>query len=61
MDHGLYGIDSRYAPHGENWVNHLLGLGFPSEQLEFRTFEYANHTELDWAQRVHLPLQYLLN
>lgn len=61
MDHGLYGIDARYAPHGENWVNHLLGLGFPSEQLEFQTFEYANHTELDWAQRVHIPLQFLLN
>ncbi|MCO4794514.1 MAG: hypothetical protein KC493_12415 [Bacteriovoracaceae bacterium] len=61
LDHGLYGIDASYAPHGENWVTHLLNLGFPSEQLDFRTFQYANHTELDWAQRVHIPLMYLLN
>lgn len=61
MDHGLYGIDAGYAPHGENWVGHILNLGFPTKQLEFRTFEYANHTELDWAQRVHIPLKYLLN
>ena len=61
MDHGLYGIDAGYAPHGENWVNYILNLGFPTKQLEFKTFKYADHTELDWAQRVHIPLQYLLN
>ena len=61
MDRGDYAIDANYGPHMTNFKNELLDLGFEESNLYFKIFPYANHTELDWARRVHIPLNFLLN
>ncbi len=60
MDRGDYDIDARYAPHVVNFKNLLINRGFRKENLMFKIIPYANHTELDWARRLHIPLAFLL-
>jgi predicted alpha/beta superfamily hydrolase len=61
MDRGDYAIDASYAPHTRNFKNELIQSGFEEKNLIFEIFTYANHTELDWARRLHIPLNFLLN
>lgn len=61
MDRGDYRIDAGYAPHTENFYQKLIDLEFPSKNLKLEIVPYADHTELDWARRVSVPLNFLLN
>jgi predicted alpha/beta superfamily hydrolase len=60
LDHGTVGQDGTYLEHVLRFKKVLLKKGFPMKSLEYQVFPYADHTELDWARRVNIPLQYLL-
>jgi predicted alpha/beta superfamily hydrolase len=61
MDHGDYGTDARYAPAAAELYNTLLKRGVSPQHLKYLVFPYANHSEVDWARRAFVPLEYLLN
>lgn len=60
MDHGTYGGDSSYESHVQDFYQSLQGLGMSQRNLIYQIFSYANHSETDWARRVHIPLKFLL-
>jgi predicted alpha/beta superfamily hydrolase len=60
MDHGMYGIDSKYEKWAKDFYGKLLGSGIKKEDIAYEVFPYANHTEADWARRVHIPIKFLL-
>lgn len=60
LDHGTVGQDVTYLEHVLRFIEVLKKKGFSKDALNYQVFPYADHTELDWARRVHRPLQYLL-
>jgi predicted alpha/beta superfamily hydrolase len=60
LDHGTEGMDGNFAPHVRRFINRISQTGMPSSQLSYRVFPYTDHTETDWARRVHIPLKFLL-
>ncbi|MBT3583913.1 MAG: hypothetical protein HN509_03320 [Halobacteriovoraceae bacterium] len=61
FDHGGKGQDSNYSAPAQKFVEDLTTVyQFPAEQFSYRVFPYADHTELDWARRLKIPLTYLL-
>ncbi len=60
LDHGTVGQDGTYLEHVLRFIEVLSLKGFSRESLKYEVFPYADHTELDWARRVHHPLQFLL-
>ncbi|MCR9206196.1 MAG: alpha/beta hydrolase-fold protein, partial [Halobacteriovoraceae bacterium] len=61
LDHGSRGGDQKFGPHMKRFMEHLTGLGMPQAQVDYRYFPDTSHTEGDWARRVHIPLEFLLN
>jgi len=62
FDHGDYGIDQKYDKSAQEFHDLLLRRGYLKRgQLKYLTFPYADHTEVDWARRVHIPLKFLLH
>ena len=60
LDHGNFGGDRGYSRQTNRFLKHLVKLGFPGEQFVYSVFPYSDHTEADWAERVHIPLKFLL-
>lgn len=60
LDHGTVGQDGAYLEHVLRFKRAILKKGFQLDSLEYQVFPYADHTEVDWARRVDIPLQYLL-
>lgn len=59
MDHGDYGIDTKYSTS----ANDLYSTLKVQEQVKvkYSVYPFANHSEADWARRAYIPLKYLLN
>ena len=61
-DHGTYGGDAGYAPSVSDFTRLLEEFGLiPDRDFVFRSYEWADHREVDWARRVDIPLQFLLD
>lgn len=60
LDHGSEGLDFDFAPSAQEFVRKVVENGMPKSNLIYRYFEYTDHTETDWARRVHIPLKFLL-
>lgn len=60
LDHGSRGGDQKFGPHLKRFLRHLQGQGMPKGQIIYREFPGTNHTESDWARRVHIPLTFFL-
>lgn len=56
MDHGGRGQDATYDESREMFLNHLQNYGVWPHQVSFQHFPYDGHNEVDWANRVHLPI-----
>lgn len=61
MDHGGFGIDSKYAPSAEEFYQKLSKKLRVDQKVDYETFPYADHSETHWAARLDLVLQKLLH
>jgi enterochelin esterase-like enzyme len=60
MDHGTTELDALYAPY-QAFVNEIVReRGWSRRDSALRVFEGTGHTERAWAERVHLPIEFLL-
>ena len=60
MDHGSTELDALYAPY-QSFINQIVrDRGYTEAQAMLRVFEGKGHNERDWAERVALPLQFLM-
>lgn len=57
MDHGNWGIDSRYEVGASELFKVLKSRGINSN---YQIFPFADHSEADWARRAYVPLDFLL-
>jgi predicted alpha/beta superfamily hydrolase len=60
MDYGDHGGDRNYLAPGRSFARRLKQLGLKDAELIHREFEYADHSEADWARRVDIPLKWML-
>lgn len=60
LDHGSRGGDQKFGAHFKRYLKHLSRKGIPKDLITYRVYPDTNHTESDWARRVHIPLQFLL-
>ncbi len=60
LDHGTRGGDQKFGRHFQRFKKHLFARGLAQGQITYRVFKDTNHTEADWARRVHIPLKFLL-
>jgi len=60
FDHGSATLDSLYAPYQQRADAVLRARGYTPATWTTRTFAGANHSEQAWAQRLALPLQFVL-
>lgn len=60
FDYGTETLDALYAPHQALVDRVLSAAGYDDCHWLRQSFPDANHTEAAWAERVHLPLQFLL-
>ena len=60
IDHGAVGFDSKYPPYVKRFYSELLKKGIDKSHIIYREFPFADHTEADWARRVHIPLKLFL-
>ena len=60
LDHGTAGQDKRYLEHVHRFIEVLKRKGYSKKNMDYQIVPYADHTEVDWARRVHKPLLYLL-
>ena len=58
LDHGGTGQDATYDEARELFLNHLNSLGINPQQVVFKHFPYDGHNEVDWANRVNIPLTF---
>lgn len=61
FDHGTEGIDSFYAVTQWKVDALLLTKNFGTNNYLSISFQGANHTERDWARRLHYPLNFILS
>jgi enterochelin esterase-like enzyme len=60
MDHGTATIDAWYAPY-QLFVDEIArAAGYTEKNFQTRVFEGAAHEEVAWANRVAIPLEFLL-
>jgi predicted alpha/beta superfamily hydrolase len=61
FDHGTEGLDAAYAPY-QRWVDEVMRAAGYVEGKDWmtRVFPGAEHSEVAWRERVHLPLTFLL-
>ena len=60
MDHGSTELDALYAPY-QSFINQIVrDRGYTEAQAMLRVFEGKGHNERDWAERVALPLLFLM-
>jgi hypothetical protein len=60
MDSGTVGLDAGFLPEDQRLASFLQEKGMTEQNLVFRIFPYADHTETDWARRLYVPTQWLL-
>lgn len=60
FDYGTATLDSLYEPHQLMIDSVFRNSGFPMENYHSEKFEGAEHNEVFWRNRVHIPLQFLL-
>jgi predicted alpha/beta superfamily hydrolase len=61
MDHGERANDADYKAYCEDYFAYLTKAGFVEGQdLIYDSYAYSDHTEVDWARRVDIPLGWLL-
>ena len=61
FDHGTEGIDSFYAVTQWKVDALLLTKNFGIKNFSSMSFKGADHTERDWARRLHYPLNFILS
>lgn len=61
MDHGSEDFDANYAPYQEQVDNIFTRAGWDGKHYMSRVYDGDGHNETCWAQRLHIPLTYLLS
>jgi predicted alpha/beta superfamily hydrolase len=59
-DRGTLGLDSYFAEDDDEFVAQFKKNGFAGNALVYDIYDGADHLEPDWANRVHVPLEWLL-
>lgn len=59
-DHGTVGLDSNYGTHQEKVDLLMEQSGYTSENFCSKVFEGEDHNEDYWANRLNIPLTFLL-
>ena len=60
FDHGNEGLDAMYGGIQQQVDELMRARGFDETNWITRTFPGADHTPIDWGERLHLPLTFLL-
>jgi predicted alpha/beta superfamily hydrolase len=60
FDYGTTTLDSLYEPHQLHIDSVLRGMDYPAARWKSLKFEGAAHNEASWAERVDIPLYFLL-
>ncbi|MFZ4632959.1 MAG: alpha/beta hydrolase [Saprospiraceae bacterium] len=60
FDYGTTTLDSLYEPHQLHIDSVLRGMDYPAARWKSLKFEGAAHKEASWAERVDIPLYFLL-
>lgn len=60
FDYGNATLDAQYPPLQKKVDNMMREKGFTDAQWVTRFFEGAEHSEIAWSKRLHIPLQFLL-
>ncbi|MGB0452980.1 MAG: alpha/beta hydrolase [Bacteriovoracaceae bacterium] len=60
LDHGDQGMDKFFFRANRIFIDEL-SRRLPKGQFQYFTYKYTDHTETDWARRLHIPLKFLLD
>jgi len=60
FDHGTATLDSLYAPHQILVDSIMIIHGYTSDNWMTKVFPGDEHSEVPWARRLHIPLEFLL-
>ncbi|NVK28337.1 MAG: esterase family protein [Flavobacteriia bacterium] len=60
FDHGTVGLDSLYRPYQAKMDSIASAYGYGGNQYRSMVFEGAGHDENAWADRLEVPLKFLL-
>jgi enterochelin esterase-like enzyme len=60
FDHGTATLDAAYPALQRDVDAHLHTKGYTGADWQTRVFDGAEHSEAAWAERLHLPLRFLL-
>lgn len=60
FDHGTRTLDAYYAPTQQRVDRMLQAKGWTGDHFESRVFEDAEHSEKYWAERLAVPMTFLL-
>jgi len=60
IDYGGFGFDTDYENAFLLFQKYIKLKNLNQTGISFKKFPFANHTELDWSKRVHIPLSFLL-
>ncbi|MEM9930077.1 MAG: alpha/beta hydrolase-fold protein [Bacteroidota bacterium] len=61
FDYGTETLDAHYEPHQLRVDSILRAKGYGADQWRSEKFPGAAHTEDAWRERLHIPLEWLLN
>jgi hypothetical protein len=60
FDYGTEAFDQHYEPHQQKVDSVMEARGFTSADWKTLKFEGAGHSEKVWAERLHIPMKFLL-
>lgn len=60
FDHGTEGLDSLYAPYQATMDSIMIASGYVEPYGVSKVFDGAGHSEQYWAERLEVPLTFLL-
>lgn len=60
FDHGTKTLNSLYAPFQQQADSILKQKGYTDKNFESKIFQGADHSEISWAKRLDIPLEFLL-
>lgn len=60
MDYGKAGYDAAYGPYQERMDSLFLSRGWDEDHYRSLAFEGHDHNETCWAERLAIPMEYLL-
>ena len=61
FDHGTETLDASYPPYQDLIDQTMRSKGYTKDNWQSRSFAGADHSEDSWAQRLEIPLQFLLS